>query len=100
MCTLLTKYINVYTVSDATSSSFSYYHHLHCPSPQLAPNRGHPPTQAPPLSRGMWACSILLDRGVWREEHKGGPSKWEAQLVCRENGSRHFSWPVFAHPSF
>ena len=28
----------------------------------------------------------LLNRGVWQEDHKGGPSKWEAQLVCRENG--------------
>jgi len=49
-------------------------------STHLAPNCNQPPTHAPPLWRGMWACLILLDWGIWQEEHKGGP-KWEAQLV-------------------
>ena len=30
-----------------TTSSFSIYHHLHCPSPQLAPNCSHPPLPSP-----------------------------------------------------
>jgi len=60
------------------------YHHLHHPSPISLPTAANCP-HTPPLSRGMWAGLFLLDWGVWQEEHKGGPSKWEAQLVCREN---------------
>ena len=30
-----------------------------------------------------------------RQEQKGGPMKWEAHLVCHENGPQPLSWPVF-----
>ena len=66
---------------------FSYHHFhqtftTHLPAhSQLQPS-AH---TCPPPSRGMWAGLILLDWGEWQEEHKGVPSKWEAQLVCHEN---------------
>ena len=41
-------------------------------SPQLVPNRGQPPTCAPPLSRGMWASSNLLNRGIQEAGTQGG----------------------------
>jgi len=58
----------------------------------------------PSLLWGMWAGLFLLDWGVWQEEHKGGPSKWEAQLVCHENrpwlmAHSHLSL-VFASPVY
>jgi len=55
-------------------------HHPSCS--QLQPTAHTCPS---PL-QGMWAGLFLLNWGVWQEEHKGGCSKWEAQLVCHENG--------------
>ena len=51
-----------------------------------------PAASAPPLFRGMWA-STNREFGV--EKREGGPMKWEAQAVRRENGQRHLSLPVF-----
>jgi hypothetical protein len=51
-----------------------------------------PAASAPPLFRGMWASN---NRELGVEKHEGGPMKWEAQAVRRENGQRHLSLPVF-----
>src|SRR6266545_5274408 len=40
-----------------TTSSFSIYHHLHCPSPQLAPNCSHPPLPSPEGCGLAQSCS-------------------------------------------
>jgi len=56
-----------------------------------------PAASAPPLFRGMWA-SINRELGV--EKLEGGPMKWEAQAVRRENGQRHLSLPVFSRSFF
>jgi hypothetical protein len=56
-----------------------------------------PATSAPPLFRGMWA-SINRELGV--EKREGGPMKWEAQAVRRENGQRQMLLPVFSRSFF
>ena len=49
----------------ARELSFSENDFSHTQPPTTSdPTRGQPPTRAPPLSRGMWASSILLDRGM------------------------------------
>ena len=72
------------------SSSFSHYHHVPCPSPQLVRNHGHPSIGAPPLSRGMCALYGHIDEGKFGEggeggKHEGGPMKWEAHAVRHKN---------------
>jgi len=56
-----------------------------------------PAASAPPLFRGMWA-SINRELGV--EKCEGGPMKWEAQAVRRENGQRQMSLPIFSRSFF
>jgi hypothetical protein len=51
-----------------------------------------PAASAPPLFRGMWASN---NRELGVEKREGGPMKWEAQAVHRENGQQHLSLPVF-----
>ena len=59
-----------------------FYHHLHHPLPILLPTAANHPCMPLPSPEG---CGLTW-LGVWQEEHKGGPSKWEAQLVCCKNG--------------
>jgi len=44
---------------------------------------------APPLSKGMWAATYLIDGVIGEGKPKGGPNKWEAHPVCRENGLQY-----------
>ena len=46
---------------------------------------------APPLSKGMWVGTYLLDRGIGDGKRKGGPKEWEARPVHRKNRLRHLS---------
>jgi len=59
-----------------------------------------PVGSAPPLFRGMWAAPSQPTRELGVKKREGGPRKWEAQAVRRENGQRHLSLPVFSHSFF
>jgi len=72
--------LNPTSTASTVDVGFSHCHLLHPPSPQLAPNCGHPPTPAPPLARGMWASEISHDQGIWRRNTRGnrgsGRPRW------------------------
>ena len=67
--------------------------------PQLAipsANTSSSATSTPPLFRGIW---ISINKKFGVEKCKGGPRKWEAQVVCYENG-QHLLLSVFFHSFF
>src|SRR5437016_12052247 len=68
-------------------------------SPQLEPNLGISPMQAPPLSRGMWASASILavDGGIW-VGGTAGTQEWEAHQVHHSNEPPQKSWLVFSLP--
>jgi hypothetical protein len=69
--------------------SSSHHHHL-CPRrPNSLPTVDVQQHRAPPLSRGMWAGSILLGvvEGIREGGNQGGPRKWEAHVLHHE--TRH-----------
>jgi len=72
-------------------------HDVTCRSFNLQCHQQTPAASAPPLFRGMWAS---INRELEVEKREGGPMKWEAQAVCRENGQRQMSLPVFSRSFF
>jgi hypothetical protein len=58
-----------------------------------------PTASAPPLVRGMWAVASQPTGELGVEKREGGPRKWEAQAVRRENGQRLLSLPIFFRSS-
>jgi hypothetical protein len=59
-----------------------------------------PTASAPPLVRGMWAVASQPTGELGVEKREGGPRKWEAQAVRRENGQRLLSLPIFFRSFF
>ena len=43
---------------------------------------------------------MSINRELGVEKHEGGPMKWEAQAVHRENGQQHLTLPIFSHSFF
>ena len=68
--------------------------------------RHHPDRKQPPPSRANGqrhlplpspdGCGRRLKGDLGADKHAGGPRKWEAQAVRRENGQRQMSLPVFS----
>jgi len=66
--------------------SFIFPSLVACRHPSLQPAMEMQPHRAPPLSRGMWAGSIILEKGSGRKDQQGGPRKWEAHTVRHKVG--------------
>ena len=86
------------TASTVDIGFIPHYHHLHHPSPQLAPTVAIQPHVPLPSPEGCGPSQLQSPEGSGRQEEQGGPKKWEAQAVRSEarQDESHVSFsPVF-----